>query len=1152
MADVEAAFRTPDPSCRPTPLYWWSGADLDRERLAVQLTELAAKGIGGTIVGYSHLPDGDLDHGSPAPLSSQWWELFRWFTEQSAELGLTVGIQDYGINGPILRAIGELTREHHPGTLVHVTERRTGPGTFTIPVSDRSLVTAAATDEAGSVQPVAVSAEGSYALPAGEWEVSLVLKRDGVIGSYPSSFDPLHPRSGALLIETLYQPFRDQLGTLFGTTFTTFFQDELDFGLRMPLWNDLVAERLREEHGFDHREWLPALWLDLGERTLRFRAAYRDTVVGLLEDHYFRPIFEWHERHGTSMFMDQVARGDVRGGRHAYGDYLQTMRWYNGPGNDDPDLTGPRSVAAFKVSASLARLNNRPIVANEAFHSSGWGIAPERILAGLNAGFAYGVNHVMMHGLSYSTEGGWWEWASPDFHFRQPWWEHSDTLWAYITRVSALLRYGRGVADIAVLDPTQDLDLSGDGVTSPEYAVKLLGTLAQAGHDCDLLDRLHLLEAEITGQQLTVGDCTYRAVIVPDVRAVRHDVAEKLGRFALAGGVVVVLGDPPTVTENGPCPPSVWDSALKLGAETRRSLPQVLAGMWEPDFDAHGSGLVATHRRSGTTDLYFVANVADAPVHASVDLRASGRIETFDAWTGSRFQCSSSPAPGKEHSTRVHLDLEPGLATVLVVDGTSQSLQSRTPPEVPGRVVELEGPWRVQTVPILDNSFGDFEFGAEPMGVQTWHVETSSSAAGPWTPTLVRDGEKFLALGPVLPEDGATVEDAIRNGRPRRGQVVLPGLAWRPYAFSYQTGVADDPLLLDRMTGPHGLKFVPDEFLDPTVLDGDAPAGSQYYFWSTVEVSDPAVTVSAGSRSRYRLWVDGEPVLEQADEVPATRTPAWKLRDLSVVPETLPLELSTGRHAVLLRVTVAEDQPTRASLAIGTKLADDCPRARLRWWYGEESCLTFDAADHEEQVWFRVATPPGFQSVSLATTGQVRSATLLSSHEPLRIEGRPDGRSFLSLRDAPSLDSRDVLLLMVESTKHGYRDAAVLTEPIDWQLTEGTAPTADFVAHGLGDFSGVVRYRSDFAWQSTGERVLLSLPGVESSARITLNGREVGTLLTDRQEVELTETVAVGTNTLEIQVANTLVNRFSVLPSPFSRMQRPGGGFRAVRLRTHG
>ena len=139
-----------------------------------------------------------------------------------------------------------------------------------------------------------------------------------------------------------------------------------------------------------------------------------------MERCYFEPIFRWHEARGTLFGHDNLGRGEMRPGRAHYGDYFRSMRWYSAPGCDDPKINGQRAFKGLKVNSSIAHLYQRPRVWVEAFHSSGWGTTPAEVVAALNEDFACGANVVNLHGLYYTTNGGWWEWAPPDFHFRQP------------------------------------------------------------------------------------------------------------------------------------------------------------------------------------------------------------------------------------------------------------------------------------------------------------------------------------------------------------------------------------------------------------------------------------------------------------------------------------------------------------------------------------------------------------------------------------------------------------------------------------------------------------------------------------------------------------------------------------------------------------
>ena len=136
VEELPERFLRPHPDSRPTPFFWWSGADLERDRLRAALDLLAEKSIGGTIVGYSQHPDNELDAGDPMPFTPKWWELVRWYCDESERRGLVVGVQDYGIIGSVLLDIGDETASQHGGSLHHVAETVTGPCLHEMVVND--------------------------------------------------------------------------------------------------------------------------------------------------------------------------------------------------------------------------------------------------------------------------------------------------------------------------------------------------------------------------------------------------------------------------------------------------------------------------------------------------------------------------------------------------------------------------------------------------------------------------------------------------------------------------------------------------------------------------------------------------------------------------------------------------------------------------------------------------------------------------------------------------------------------------------------------------------------------------------------------------------------------------------------------------------
>jgi hypothetical protein len=572
-------FVQPSSAYGPVPFWWWVGEPLDRERLIWQLDRLREKGVLNAIVSYNHHGDGAPNRGEPAVFSSAWWSLLRDILAACRERGMKLSFQDYTLLNPILEEIGEAAADMRgAGELCEAHARVRAGAEARVRIDGAGEAVAAA---AHPWRDGRVSVEGAVKLGgevrngelvwrapegAGEWLVSLCWCR-------PVHFDPLHPEAGARVIERFYAPFEREVGEHLGKTLPISFQDELDFGGVMPRWSRVLEAEFLARKGYALTPWLAALWHDAGPRSAKVRIDYADVVTRLLEERYFIPVFEWHERHGLLFGNDNIGRGGIEAGRRAYGDAFRTMRWFSAPGTDDPALAGPRAFKGLKVNSSIAHLYGRPRVWNECFHSSGWGTAPADVVAALNADFALGATVVNLHGLYYSTFGGWWEWAPPDFHFRQPYWDDTQALSGYATRLCQTLSRGTHACDIAIVYPITAIEGglnarvdAGDGCDAPvserqagkagdtldaaEAAAFGLGRhLFEAGMDFDLVDFESLERAECAGGELRVAGEAYRVLVLPHLSAVRFSTLETARRFVDAGGLVVIYGCKPVASE---------------------------------------------------------------------------------------------------------------------------------------------------------------------------------------------------------------------------------------------------------------------------------------------------------------------------------------------------------------------------------------------------------------------------------------------------------------------------------------------------------------------------------------------------------------------------------------------------------------------------
>ena len=348
---------------------------------------------------------------------------------------------------------------------------------------------------------------------------------------------------------------------------------------------------------------LASLFEDTGPRAVKVRLDYSDVMVALSEENYFRPLYEWHHSRGMLYGCDHGGRGrDVT----EFGDYFRTQRWMTGPGNDQPGLAS--DVIKNKVSSSITHLYQRERTWLEGYYGSGWGTTSADLVDATWRNFAQGQNLLTLHGLYYSTHGGWWEWAPPCNHFRMPYWAHMPEFLHAVERMSYLLSQGHHRADVAIVYPVASMEAGLNGKEAVDAAFALGTYLYEHGIDFDFVDFESLARARVEDRKLKVADEEYRALVLPAMRAVRHSTLEKAVELQRAGGVSIVLGAAPQASERtGNGDPEVLAMARELSPAAVRSNAEVASKITGRDFACKAEAQPSVlHRKVGTRDIYMV------------------------------------------------------------------------------------------------------------------------------------------------------------------------------------------------------------------------------------------------------------------------------------------------------------------------------------------------------------------------------------------------------------------------------------------------------------------------------------------------------------------------------------------------------------------
>jgi len=1151
--DAQPGFKYPPAGYGEVPFWWWSGEDLDEDRLLWQLRQLHEKGISGVQVNYSHLdtPGWLTDTKEPALFTPEWWKIYSRISEECSTLGMGIGLSTYTIDWPngAKNLFHDLFYSHEELNAIELTRgsvQRIEQGeTMTIACVDNAFAVRAYpvvqdTLQVGGIDLTPTLAEDkvTWTAPKGIWEVWSfgTTRQEG-------SLNPLQEGIGQRVAKGFFQKFEDNNPGNTSEGLNFFFNDELEIGHGKFAWNPDFLEEFQSRKGYDLLDVLPAMWVEVGDKTPKVRIDYADVRMALMEERYFEPIFNWHASRGIIFGCDNHGRGLDP---HAYGDYFRACRWYTAPGHDTPG--GSADPIKGKVSASIAKLYQRPRVWLEGYHSLGWGAAPEKLMFATRENYLYGCTLLNLHGLYYTTLGSHWEWAPPCYHFRMPYWEHMGVFLKYFERLSYVMSQGRSVADVAVIYPVTPYEAEMTGDSAKDTAFEMGKKLIEAGIDFDFIDHQSLSRAEIKDGHLVIPDCDahYKALVFPNMKAARWDSVVKAAEFNKSGGTVLSIGAPPTASDragrNDPELVAMDDAAFTDShrASDTMSAVELIREAFAPDVKGLNRVVRGHHRKIGPRDLYLVMDAEPGDI---VEFRAKGAVELWDPWTGDT-QPLQITASTSTH-TSVVLPLESYEAQI-VVFSSDRPHQNPAPSSesLPKQHPISPDDWQVTFLPTMDNRFGDFRLPVSPanevIGVEArrfaWTSENDALAGKAMDPTtddqswdrqLHGYGPKFFLLGP-LPE--STAPEALDTQLAQLDNVdpsvpvVVDGAEyhWKPYEFSWRYGKFDDP----GHQGYHGLKgSISKHFirLGKNNNPGNGAAKlmpeehQRYYLWSSASVAQPTTVDIHTSEASPATMPNTSPVVAPAAVI-INGNPVSDLK--------APIELTAGSNPLLIRY----DHWGQSHLVLrrhDAALPDHHEPLSMKW-YKDPAVIPFDLrVEGPRAEWYRFVSPPGTRSIVVnAQTSQPIQVWMDGDKMTDKGQGK---------FEASTPRSTSSIIALRLTPEVGFSGGSAIPEPITVETDgSGLMSLGDWSKVGiLNNYSGGIRYTKTFSLPeaATTGTAEIDLGQVVATAEVKLNGTKVGIRVAPPWKLDVTGHLKSGDNQLEVTVYNTLSNHYQTIPS---------------------
>jgi hypothetical protein len=344
-------------------------------------------------------------------------------------------------------------------------------------------------------------------------------------------------------------------------------------------WNDDLPDEFEKRRGYSLLPYLPFVLKKVGHMgnplSEDYGTKFSDKTVESIErvslDLYKTRIELFKERF-IDTFNDWCHKNNVLSRVQAYGrgyhpleasmeiDIPECETWLRSNiGREYPDtgLSGRAPTMVNKYVASGAALAGKQIVSCEEITNTSMVFMAtlEHVKIAGDQSNISGVNHSILHGFNYSPPEasfpGWVRYGTW-FNERNTWWPWFK-LWAdYKARISYILQNATPQANIAILQPLNDLWLKIGPQRDPfpqkwypEYQNNLWEAIHQNGGGCDYVSEKIIKNADFNVGKITYGQRSWDTLMMPEIETLDKKTAKSLLKFIESGGRIIFIEKTP-------------------------------------------------------------------------------------------------------------------------------------------------------------------------------------------------------------------------------------------------------------------------------------------------------------------------------------------------------------------------------------------------------------------------------------------------------------------------------------------------------------------------------------------------------------------------------------------------------------------------------
>ena len=213
-------------------------------------------------------------------------------------------------------------------------------------------------------------------------------------------------------------------------------------------------------------------------------------------------------------------------------------------------------------------------------------------------------------------------------------------------------------------------------------------------------------------------------------------------------------------------------------------------------------------------------------------------------------------------------------------------------------------------------------------------------------------------------------------------------------------------------------------------------------------------------------------------------------------------------------------------------------------WNGDQSILPYDIYKDNKEGIFKFNSAPGLKSLEFWAYGDDIEIEVNGEKSKLlfKEEAIDNLRKYNYEISNPTPISQEICIT-INNQKKGFSDVSAFPFPIRQICDIGNISLGDWtLIDGLRSYSGGAWYRKTINIDSDmiSKDMVLDLGNVVSTARLFVNGKEVGLKMTPPWQFNIKDYINEGENLFEIKVFNTAGNHYISIPTNYRGNPKAG------------